>query len=85
MEQAHHIMSLLGALVAVLGGAALGDVGLVDHTFAADSVTYLDGEWQVSGTPLLLHTTFENQWETLEHGEFESEYLLVIVLNKYHK
>lgn len=46
-ERSPHIMSLLRALVAVLGGAALGDVGLVDHPFAADSVAYLDGEWQV--------------------------------------
>jgi hypothetical protein len=40
---------MMAFLIASLAtGIALGDVGLVDHPFAADSVTYLDGEWQVS-------------------------------------
>jgi hypothetical protein len=41
-------INMMSFLIASLArGIGLGDVGLVDHPFAADSVMYLDGEWQV--------------------------------------
>jgi hypothetical protein len=41
-------INTMAFLIASLAtGIALGDVGLVDHPFAADSVMFLDGEWQV--------------------------------------